>query len=189
MQTILYLVRHASSAPADNIPEAEWPLSAEGERRALALSSALAGLGIERVFSSPYRRAIATVAPFATQAGLEIEILPGLRERKLTAAMTPEWPEIVKRAWADLDFAPPGCESGRACLARIKQCLDGLAVTNSGRTILACSHGNAIGLFLRTMDPSFGYDEWRAMRNPHLLRIDYRTDGPALNPPAFEPPV
>lgn len=49
------------------------PLNAKGRRQAAALPKLLAGFGIERILSSPYRRCVETVEPLAAALRLEIE--------------------------------------------------------------------------------------------------------------------
>ncbi len=44
--------------------------------QAQGLARTLARLGIGEVYSSPYRRAIDTVAPFAGAAGLDVRLAP-----------------------------------------------------------------------------------------------------------------
>ena len=63
--TRLWLVRHAQSAPDKSRPEPEWPLSEVGRRQAEALVPVLKAIGVNRLASSPYRRAIDTLGPFA----------------------------------------------------------------------------------------------------------------------------
>ena len=47
-----------------------------------------------------------------------------------------------------------------------------LTSTMPRKTLLVSSHGNAIALFLNYLQPSFGYDDWAAMKNPDLFRIE-----------------
>lgn len=169
-----YLLRHAESAPSRDLVEADWPLSRRGEDQAQALAPALAALGLTLLVSSPYLRAQQTVAPFARRAGLVIRIDPDLRERKLTEGMDDEWESLVRRAWADLSFQAPGGESGRECQRRVAACIWRWLSAHPGETLLFSSHGNAIGLFLNLLDPAFGFDQWRAMRNPHLFRFGFQ---------------
>ena len=73
----------------------------------------------------------------------------------------------------DRDFALPDGESNRACARRMVQAIDALAARHPGETIALASHGNALALYLGSLDPSFGYAQWRAMRNPDLFRVVY----------------
>jgi 2,3-bisphosphoglycerate-dependent phosphoglycerate mutase len=181
--TRITLIRHASSAPDDNIPDAEWPLSEKGRAQAKVLAAELAPLGIARILSSPYRRAVDTVQPLADRLGLEISLVPDLRERKLTNGLRSDWEDILRRAWADFSFALPGCESGLAAQARVCHVLRDAAINYHGETIAVASHGNAIGLFLNAIDPAFGFDQWRAMKNPEIFHLAWDGAGWRRNDP------
>jgi phosphohistidine phosphatase SixA len=69
------LVRHASAGDRD-----DWagddrlrPLDARGRRQATELVELLAGLGLQRVLSSPYVRCVETVEPLAGVLGVAVE--------------------------------------------------------------------------------------------------------------------
>ncbi len=178
--TRLYLVRHAESAPSPDLPEPEWPLSDAGRVQAEALVPALANLDISAVYSSPYPRAVDTVLPFTTQVGLKITEVPDLRERRLSGAMAPhaDWRAWLAHTWADFDWAPPGGETSALVQNRMAASLLGLAGSHQGEAVLAASHGNAIALFLNSIDGSFGFDDWASLQNPDLFLIPYGDDGP-----------
>jgi 2,3-bisphosphoglycerate-dependent phosphoglycerate mutase len=177
-KTEIVLVRHAECAPSRELPEADWPLSAAGVEQAQQLVDVLTPLGITVVFSSPYIRAVATVRPFAQRVGLEISLVPELRERKLTEERRDDWRQLLQQSWADFRFALPQCESSLACQQRMHACLTRLAARHRGQTLLVASHGNAIALYLHALDQTFGFEAWAAMRNPELFRITYDAGTP-----------
>ncbi len=94
-KTEIFLVRHAASIASKDIPEADWPLSPAGVRQAQHLAEALQPLQIDVVFSSPYVRAKATVEPFAQTAGLRVQVMAELRERKVTEGQQDDWLAIL----------------------------------------------------------------------------------------------
>ena len=177
-KTEIFLLRHAESIASQDIPEADWPLSPAGVRQAQHLAAALQPLQIDAVFSSPYVRAKATIEPFAQAAGLSVQVMAELRERQLTAGQRDDWFAILQRAWADFSFALPQCESGYACQQRICQCLAQLAANHRGQTLLICSHGNAIALYLNSIESSFGFAAWATMQNPDIFWITYEAGRP-----------
>ena len=117
--TTLYLIRHAQSHPHPEVPEADWPLSAVGEEQARGMVAVLRPLGIQRIYSSPFRRCRDTLAPFAQAAGLELALHEGLRERRIAGQWVSDFREVWWRSWADFEFALPGGETSTACRARI----------------------------------------------------------------------
>ena len=177
-ETRVLLVRHAESRPDPAVPEPDWPLSEAGVIQAEDLARRLQGATVAAIYSSPYRRAVDTVRPFAEAAGLEIEVEHDIRERRLVPGFREDIADLLRRAWADLEFALPGCESGLDCQTRVRTTVDQLALRNPARTIVVASHGNAIALYLNSLDPSFGYENWSSMRNPDVFRVRYRAGGP-----------
>ena len=179
------LIRHAESQPDPKLPESERPLSPPGHLQAEGLVRPLEEHGVEVLYSSPFRRAIDTIKPFARAAGLPISIKTSLRERKLTSGFHPGWKQLIRKAWDDLEFKLPGGESGRECQARMRARVDSLAVQNPGRTIVVASHGNAIALYLNSLDNTFGWEAWAAMKNPDVFCVEYRSVGCPVWDPAF----
>jgi len=171
--TRVLLIRHAESQPDAGLAEPDWPLNSTGQQQSKALAGTLQAQGVEVVYSSPYRRAVDTVRPLAAAAGLPISIEDDLRERKLTDGFRADWKTLVEKAWADWSFALPGCESGLDCQARVRACVDRLARENSGRTIALASHGNAIALYLSSLDETFGFKGWKSMKNPDIFLVNY----------------
>ena len=82
------LVRHAEPIPPGTPGweerDDERPLTEEGRRAAEQLADELEPYVITSAYSSPYPRAIETVTPTAQRRGLEVHLLPDLRERRLT---------------------------------------------------------------------------------------------------------
>jgi phosphohistidine phosphatase len=70
----IWLLRHAAAEEtSESGKDSDRRLTAEGEKRARAVARGLAALdpGIERVLTSPYRRARQTADPAARELGLE----------------------------------------------------------------------------------------------------------------------
>ena len=137
------------------------------------------GLKLDAIYSSPFPRAVTTITPLAEALGKTVVQVEDLRERMLTTANIGDgWFDALERCWEDPDFAHEGGESNNQCQARVVGAVDRLAATHAGETIAAASHGNAISLFLQSIDASFGVERWRAMRNPDLFRVVYRNGRP-----------
>jgi len=187
MSTTLYLLRHAASAPSPDVPEADWPLSAKGERQADALVTTLSALGLDAVYSSPYLRARATVAPFAAHSGLEVTLVPALRERRTPWVAASEWLATIERAFAEPRSRPGGGESNAECAVRMTLAVGELVARHPGANLLVSGHGNAIAIYLGTIDPDFGFEQWRAMKNPDLFRVRFGAPGNRAGRPSRVP--
>lgn len=170
------LIRHCQST-GDSF---EAPLSELGRTQAIELAGWLAGRGIDRIVSSPLSRAIDTVAPFATSAGLEIEIDPRLGERRTSLVRYPtleEFFDAVRVAMEDRSLRYEGGETGLEVTARawpaLIEALDG----SNAVTALA-AHGQVSAHLLREIDGSSGYALWKAMTTPDVFEIWRDADGP-----------
>ncbi len=139
--------------------------------QAQRLAEDLLPLDIDLIISSPYLRARQTVAKFSQAADLAVALHDDLRERKLTSKFVEDFPSLIQKAWANLDFALPNCESGLACQARMMTLLQELIEKNRGRTLLLSTHGNAIALLMYCIDDTYGSEFWNKLTNPDLIQI------------------
>jgi 2,3-bisphosphoglycerate-dependent phosphoglycerate mutase len=174
----IILVRHATPIPPGTPGwedrDDERPLTDEGLRDADELALELDAYHLAAAYSSPYPRAIQTVAPAARRHDLELHLLADLRERQLTVGLRPDWPEIMARAWADPDFAVPGAETGRAAQRRAIGVLDLLRARHAdGGRLLLGSHGNLIALLLNAFEPAVGHDFHAAMPMPAVYHLEH----------------
>jgi len=169
---MLYLLRHADSISSPDRPESDWPLSETGKKQAEALVDRLADCRIDALYSSPYRRAVATVRPLAEARDLPIRTDARLRERELTDQWLDNHLEALRRVWSDFDLVLPGGESSAECQRRVAEAVGDLRAYHAADArVLVCSHGNAIGLYLNRLDSSFGFEAWTEMQNPDLFAI------------------
>jgi 2,3-bisphosphoglycerate-dependent phosphoglycerate mutase len=167
----IVLVRHAAATGQ----EADAPLSAAGYRQAQELADFLRGFEIERVVSSPFRRAVESVQPFAERSGLVVETDARLVERVLSARALPDWREHLRRSFEEPDYGLHDGESARAAQARgVAVVLDAAA---GGKRCLVATHGNLLALILHWVDAQVGYDVWAKLSNPDVFVIDTDDDG------------
>ena len=165
----LVLIRHCESS--GQAPDA--PLTAAGAQAAEALADALQALRPDAVYSSPYRRALTTVQPFADRAGLAIVQDPRLHERVLCEAPLDDWLDHIRRSYEDMDHvAGTGGESLRQTQTRALAALADI-VARGHRLPVVASHGNLISSVLRAADPAFGFEAWRSLKNPDLFELSF----------------
>ena len=126
-------------------------LTAQGWEQAQFLVAALVGVPIERIVSSPLRRARETVAPLAEARGLCVADLPGLAEldmgrwdgHPLTELATSD--PTAWRAWRRDPEAspPPRGERISQVGERVMAALDSLPACPGGLTV-ASSHADCL---------------------------------------------
>jgi 2,3-bisphosphoglycerate-dependent phosphoglycerate mutase len=174
----IVLVRHAEAVAVGTPPwdanDDERPLSEKGRRDADELALELDPYHFNAVYSSPYTRAIQTVAPTAARRSLEVQALDDLRERRLTATSGDDWADTLARAWADPDFSAPGGESGREAQLRGLRALDLLRARHAfGGRLLVGSHGNLISLILQSLEPGVDHAFHVSMPNPAIFHLEH----------------
>jgi 2,3-bisphosphoglycerate-dependent phosphoglycerate mutase len=174
----VYLVRHAQTRYDPAVADEERPLTPTGHEQAAALRGVLVGLGIEEIHSSPFRRCVDTITPFAQSAGLTVNHVHGLRERCFTRDRVDDWSTLWKRVWTDFDFAFPDGESSRQAQLRMYEATLEVLTASRARTLAISSHGNVIGLLLQHVDTRFAFEHACSIRNPDVLRMTF--DGAAL---------
>lgn len=161
-----YLIRHCSATGQE--PDA--PLTEAGEQQALALADCFRDIPVDRIISSDYTRAVASITPVAASKQLTIETEPKLRERILSLEPRDDWFELLRHSFTDASFRLPGAESGQDATDRILSVINHLNDV-TGATILV-THGNLLALLLQHVDNCFDFDTWRTLSNPDVYRLD-----------------
>jgi ribonuclease H / adenosylcobalamin/alpha-ribazole phosphatase len=151
---IAHFIRHGESvsnaAPGRDLSDADGDrLTDLGHQQAALAAQHLGNLRIDRLWSSPLRRAQETAAPIADALGLQVEIhddLQELREGDAHYELSGEeqrlerWSARMHANAGDPTAAPPGGESFADMLARVER-LKSLLLEHSGHRVLAVSHG------------------------------------------------
>ena len=161
------LLRHCESTG----PASDAPLTPVGHAQAAALVATLAPLGIDHIVSSPFARAVESIAPFARAAGLDVDVDGRLAERRVAAAPVADIGDEVRRAFDDVDHRLPGGESAREAQARGCAVVDEL-LASPHRAPVAVTHGQLLALLLPAVDGRFGFVEWRALASPDVFVIE-----------------
>ena len=168
--TTIYLIRHAQSNHLAKCSHADRPLSQLGRQQAVGLADLLAPLGIERIYSSPYPRALDTMGPFAARSGLDIVPVDDLREMRMVIG-DDDFSATWRRLWDDFDYCLPSCETAFDAQRRFVRAAAEIRAGCAGRTIAICAHGAVIGLYLHHLDPAFGREEAEVITTPDVMRI------------------
>lgn len=169
----LLLVRHCASS--GQAPGA--PLSEAGAAQAEVLAGQLAGLGIDAIHASPFERAVASVRPLAARLGLPIATDERLRERLLAPMELDDWLAHLRRSFGDFSYRVDGGENLHEAQARGLAALKDIAARGD-RLPAVASHGNLIAAVLAHADAGFGFEQWRAMRNPDVFRLTLKDGAP-----------
>ncbi|MDM5229264.1 histidine phosphatase family protein [Cytobacillus sp. NJ13] len=167
-----YIVRHAK---AEGQPFSA-KLTESGREQALKLIDFFKGKEINRIYSSPFVRAIETIRPLAQSRNLEIVEESRLGERVLSSFLFDDWQEKLKQSFSNFDLVFEGGESHSSGMERAASLLDELIASNENHFVLV-SHGNLSTLLLRYFDESAGFEHLMKMSNPDVFEIKADSEG------------
>lgn len=174
MKTI-YLVRHAK---AEGQP-ASAPLTEKGFDQAQALVGFFKNKQVDRIYSSPFKRAVDTIRPTAREKGIEIIEDSRLGERVLSSINFEDWQEKLKRSFDDFDLVFEGGESHADGMVRAASILEE-ALETEDQNIVLVSHGNLTVLLLRYFNDRFGFKQLMEMTNPDVYQVVVKAEQSVL---------
>jgi probable phosphoglycerate mutase len=187
--TRLYLVRHGQTefnASGRVQGHTESALTERGRDEADRTGRALAGRGIQTLYTSDLGRARETAERIAVCLGLPIRNDPRLREVAFG--------ELEGRTWGELDayfhraeregrgdwftHVPLGGESRAQMQQRAVATLTELSREHQGETLLVVSHGGFIGFFLRHVLSIHSSTRYVGFRTPNcaIHSFEWRED-------------
>ena len=172
--THIYFVRHAEPNYS-NHDDIGRELTPRGLADRRLVTEFLLDKGVAAIYTSPYRRALDTILPFAEAARLPIVHVPDFRERRVDATWIDDFDAFSRHQWADFDFHLPGGESLREVQNRNIAALMQLVRQHAGQSVVVGSHGTAISVILNHFDPAFGHAQFESIRRlmPWIVRLDF----------------
>ncbi len=173
----VYLIRHGKSELGG--ADAERGLEPEGLVHAEQIADRLVSVTppVKALYSSPFRRAGLTMEPLAKRLGLNVAVADEFREKTMSDEPIADLRAARQRMWEDFDFRLPGGETNVEAQVRATTALNKIQSAHPDEAVAVVSHGTLMGLILNTFDPSFGYEEWRAITMPDIFRIDVPPTG------------
>ncbi|MBA4538205.1 histidine phosphatase family protein [Bacillus aquiflavi] len=174
MKTI-YLVRHGK---AEGQPFSA-PLTDKGREQARALVDFFKDRQVDKIYSSPYKRAVETITPVAENKKLNIIEDDRLSERVLSNTSFSDWQEKLKASFADFELVFEGGETQASGMKRAVSILEDVLAAKHQHIILV-SHGNLTTLLLRYFNQQFGYHELMEMTNPDVFEVVISKNQPIL---------
>ncbi|MDJ0568823.1 MAG: histidine phosphatase family protein [Pleurocapsa sp. MO_192.B19] len=170
MNREFYILRHCQATGQ----AADAQLTETGKQQAIDLINGLSDINLKRIISSPYTRAIQSIAPLAEYLNLPVELDSRLIERILSPTPLDDWRKSLRDTFENLDLYFEGGESSRAPMQR------GLAVVNEvlkqttdTDRFLLVTHGNLMALLLKHFERRIGFDDWQNLSNPDIYRVRF----------------
>lgn len=176
--TVVYFIRHAQ---ADNsVRDGRMrPLTAKGLADRRLVTAFLGDKGIDLVFSSPFKRAVDTVANFAEHRGCAIQTIEAFRERKSDSdwVRDTDFFPFVERQWADFSYKLSDGE----CLAQVQTrniaALQEILTRHPNKNIVIGTHGTALSTIINYYDNSYDFHDFMAMVDKLPWAVKMSFDG------------
>lgn len=157
--------------------ESDAPLTEEGLHQAKELADFLQEYRFDIVISSPFKRAVDTIKPYAEFNHTGIKTDERLAERILSNQTDPDWDWRfhLERTYNDEHLKFPGGESTFEAKQRVHSLIKELQDADH-HSVLLVTHGNLMSLLINLYDPSFGFKEWELLKNPDVYMIDIQSN-------------
>ncbi|MCL2776288.1 MAG: histidine phosphatase family protein [Oscillospiraceae bacterium] len=178
--TTIYFIRHAE---ADNYVRDGRirPLTKKGLADRKLVTEFLQDKNIDVILSSPFKRAVDTLADFAEKNGFEIKLIEDFREQKSISAFDKkneldpiirkqQINEFLERQWADFSYIPSDSEYGETLLEvqmRNIAALTEVLTQYKDKNIVIGTHGTALSTIINYYDNTYGYNDFMEM--VHIL--------------------
>lgn len=179
MKTIC-LIRHGKAAMAGADHERE--LDEDGIIQANSLKEKLVNLGLKsnKIYASPFKRAVQTIKPFSeTNTNIIIEEVKELEEIHMPKDENLSKHEIIEKMWADENFKIGDADSHQEHFKKISPFLNNLFedFKSKNEDLVIISHGVLIGLILKFFFKiKFGFQDWKSMTMPDIYFLNFDDD-------------
>ena len=162
--TTIYFIRHAEADSA-NPDSRNRPLTEKGLNDRALVTAYLQDKGIDAILSSPFKRAVDTVADFADSKGLEVLLSEDFKEHNTISDNYPDYEyfPFIKKYWAGFLYKVPGDESLHELQERNIAALIDALTKYKDKNIVIGTHGMALSTIIRYYDPTYGFADFMAM--------------------------
>lgn len=127
-------------------------------------------MGISKIVSSTYKRAVDSAAPLATKLALPLHTDERLIERVLSDPPVVNWRNHLRASFINPDFALPGGESNTEAMARGRAAVD-VAVSGAASHIAIVTHGNLLTLILHRLTGRGDFTTWEKLTTPDVFLV------------------
>lgn len=162
--TNIYFVRHAEPNYI-NHDDLTRELSPKGQKDRELVTEFLADKQVDIVLSSPYKRAVDTVAHFASLRNLPITTINDFRERKVDSCWIDDFDAFTRRQWGDFNYKLTDGETLAETQKRNIVALQEVVEQHKGKTVAIGSHGTALSTIINHFVPLFGIEEFTRIKS------------------------
>ena len=183
----LIIIRHGKASMDGE--DAERTLDEDGIIQAKSLELKLnnildPGNSKIKIFSSPFKRALQTIEPFANNSNLTCNVIEDLREIKIGKSSKLTKHEIIKKMWEDKNFSSDTGESQNDYIKSIKSGINNVLndFYSNDYNLIFMTHGNTIGiLFNDFFSVKFSFESWKDISMPDLYIVNFNAKNKVEN--------
>lgn len=180
--TTIYFVRHAESDRLVRDGRIR-PLTEKGLVDRRLATDFLSDKKIDAVLSSPYKRAVDTVAEFAEKYGFSIELIEDFREQQSGKGLPRDnegnpSDDFLRQQWEDFTFRYSDGETLAELCKRNIAALNDALTRHRDKNIVIGTHAMALSTIINYYDATYGFDDFLAMNPlmPWVVRMDFDGD-------------
>ena len=173
----IVLIRHGKAAMAGKDHERE--LDEDGIIQARSLKNKLIKIDLNnaKIYTSPFKRAIQTIKPFAeTNKNIIISAKKELEEIHMPKDDNLSKHQIIEKMWEDENFKVSEGISHRDHFNKINQFISDIfdEFKNENKDLVIISHGVLIGIILKFFfKMKFGFNDWKTMTMPDIYLLNF----------------
>ncbi|MDQ0222566.1 histidine phosphatase family protein [Streptococcus moroccensis] len=174
MTTTVYLVRHAEPN-YHNHDDFTRELTEQGLKDSLKVTAYLKDKGIDKVYSSPFRRAHDTVKDLAHHLNLPITLEDDFRERRIDSVWIEDFNHFAQKQWQDFSYKLSDGESLSEVQYRNISALEKIIAENPNKNLVIGSHGTALSTIVNHYQPDFDYSAFSQIKHlfPFIVKLTF----------------
>ncbi len=160
--TKVYFVRHCQPNFA-NKDDRTRELTRKGLNDRKVITNYLFDKNIDVIFSSPYKRCLDTIEPFAELAKLPINKIENLKERTI-GKWVKNFNEYAIKQWNNFDYKIEDGESLAEVQNRNIKEIENILKNNDGKNIVISTHGTAFSTIVNYYN-NYTYDSFLKIKS------------------------
>lgn len=170
----IYFVRHAKPdfSVHDDLTR---PLTDKGIIDSKNICEFLKEKSINKIYSSPYKRAIDTIKELAQNLNIKIEVVDDFRERKISNIWIEDFNKFSKSQWENFEYKLNDGESLNEVQSRNIKALHKILNENSNQNIVIGTHGTALSTIINYYDKTFDYLSFTKIKDimPFIVCVEF----------------
>lgn len=170
----IYFVRHAKPdfSVHDDLTR---PLTDKGIIDSKNICEFLKEKSINKIYSSPYKRAIDTIKELSQNLNIKIEVVDDFRERKISNIWIEDFNKFSKSQWENFEYKLNDGESLNEVQSRNIKALHKILNENSNQNIVIGTHGTALSTIINYYDKTFDYLSFTKIKDvmPFIVCMEF----------------